>query len=136
MRILKLPQLVKYYSPLLDEEALAVNILFQDYDKFSMNYVFPPPVMIELVLNRIYLPDSVSSDYSVETPTNMASKGSSSFSKASLQVTNQSKIGARPSSINMSSSHILFENNEVKNLRKERNLKIEKLYESGDMYTA
>ena len=47
MRILKLSQLVKYYSPLLDEEALAVNILFQDYDKFSMNYVFPPSVMIE-----------------------------------------------------------------------------------------
>ena len=47
-------QLVNYYSPLLDEEALAVDSLVQDWDKFRLNYVFPPPVMIELVLNRIY----------------------------------------------------------------------------------
>ena len=47
-------QLVKYYSPLLDEEALAVDSLVQDWDKFRVNYVFPPPVMIELVLNRIF----------------------------------------------------------------------------------
>ena len=27
--------------------------MVQDWDRFALNYVFPPPVMVELILNRI-----------------------------------------------------------------------------------
>jgi hypothetical protein len=47
-------QLPLYYAATLDEEALAVDSLVQDWDKFTLNFVFPPLVMVELVLNRIY----------------------------------------------------------------------------------
>ena len=47
-------QLPLYYSPMLDEMALAVDSLVQDWDKFSLNFVFPPLVMVELTLNRIH----------------------------------------------------------------------------------
>lgn len=47
-------QLQMYYAATLDEEAMAVDSLVQDWDRFSLNYVFPPLVMVELVLNRIY----------------------------------------------------------------------------------
>ena len=47
-------QLPLYYSPMKDEMALAVDSLVQDWDKFSLNYVFPPPVMVEPTLNRIH----------------------------------------------------------------------------------
>ena len=50
----KTAQLDRYYSPVQDEGALAVDSLVQDWDRFETNYVFPPPVMMELVLNRIY----------------------------------------------------------------------------------
>jgi hypothetical protein len=47
-------QLPMYYAATLDEEALAVDSLVQDWDMFSLNYVFPPLVMVEPVLNRIF----------------------------------------------------------------------------------
>ena len=47
-------QLPLYYSPMLDENAMAVDSLVQNWDKFVLNFVFPPPVMVELVLNRIH----------------------------------------------------------------------------------
>ena len=50
----KSTQLDRYYSPVQDEGALAVDSLVQNWDKFKKNYVFPPPVMMELVLNRIH----------------------------------------------------------------------------------
>lgn len=59
-------------------------------------------------------PDSVSSGYSLEASINMVSKGSASFSRTSSQTTSQSTVSARPSSINMSSSHTLWEGDEVR----------------------
>ena len=50
----KSAQLDRYYSPVQDEGVLAVDSLVQDWDRFETNYVFPPPVMMELVLNRIH----------------------------------------------------------------------------------
>ena len=47
-------QLPMYYTATLDEEALAVDSLVQNWDRFPLNFVFPPLVMVELVLNRIY----------------------------------------------------------------------------------
>ena len=47
-------QLPLYYAPTQDEEALATDSMVQDWDKFTNNFVFPPPVMMELVLNRIH----------------------------------------------------------------------------------
>ena len=50
-------QLPLYYAATLDEASsskVAVDSLVQDWDRFSLNYVFPPLVMVELVLNRIY----------------------------------------------------------------------------------
>ena len=49
-----LAQLPLYYAPTQDEEVLATDSMVQDWDKFTNNFVFPPPVMMELVLNRIH----------------------------------------------------------------------------------
>lgn len=50
----KSTQLPMYYAATLDEEAEAVDSLVQNWDRFPLNFVFPPLVMVELVLNRIY----------------------------------------------------------------------------------
>ena len=47
----KVPQ---YYSALLDDRALGVDAFTKKWDRFSLSYIFPPPPMVELVLNRIY----------------------------------------------------------------------------------
>ena len=47
-------QLSRYYSPLIEEEALEVDSMVQDWNRFKLNYIFPPPVMLELVLNRVF----------------------------------------------------------------------------------
>ena len=38
-------QLPLNYSPTIDEMAIAGNSLVLDWDKFSLNFVFSPPVM-------------------------------------------------------------------------------------------
>ena len=43
-----------YYSALLDDEALGIDAFTKRWDRFSLSYIFPPPPMVELVLNRIY----------------------------------------------------------------------------------
>ena len=43
-----------YYSALLDDEALGIDAFTKNWDNFSISYIFPPPPMTELVLNRIY----------------------------------------------------------------------------------
>ena len=43
-----------YYSALLDDEALGIDAFTKNWDQFSISYIFPPPPMAELVLNRIY----------------------------------------------------------------------------------
>jgi len=47
-------QCPKYFSALVEEQAAGVDVFTKDWDKFSLAYVFPPPVMVELILNRIY----------------------------------------------------------------------------------
>ena len=43
-----------YFSALLDDEALGIDAFTKNWDQFSISYIFPPPPMAELVLNRIY----------------------------------------------------------------------------------
>ena len=43
-----------YFSATLDERAAGVDCFTQNWDSHSLSYVFPPPVMMELILNRIY----------------------------------------------------------------------------------
>ena len=43
-----------YYSALLDDGALGIDAFTKDWDRFSLSYIFPPPPIVELVLNRIY----------------------------------------------------------------------------------
>ena len=47
-------QVSQYYSALVDERAAGVDAFTQNWDQFQLAYVFPPPVMMELILNRIY----------------------------------------------------------------------------------
>ena len=43
-----------YFSALIDKGALGIDAFTEDWDKFTLAYIFPPPQMVELVLNRIY----------------------------------------------------------------------------------
>ena len=43
-----------YYSALLDDEALGIDAFTKNWDRFNISYIFPPPPMAELDLNRIY----------------------------------------------------------------------------------
>ena len=43
-----------YFSALTDDGALGIDTFTEDWDKFTLAYIFPPPPMVELVLNRIY----------------------------------------------------------------------------------
>ena len=43
-----------YYSALTEDGAEGVDVFTQNWDEFSKLYVFPPPVMMELILNRVY----------------------------------------------------------------------------------
>ena len=47
-------QVPLYYSALLDDGALGIDAFTKDWDRFSLSYIFPPPPIVELVLNRIY----------------------------------------------------------------------------------
>ena len=47
-------QVPLYYSALLDDGALGIDAFTKDWDRFRLSYIFPPPPIVELVLNRIY----------------------------------------------------------------------------------
>ena len=47
-------QVSHYYSALVDKGAAGVDAFTKDWNQFTLAYIFPPPVMMELVLNRIY----------------------------------------------------------------------------------
>ena len=47
-------QVDQYFSALLDNEALGIDAYTKNWDRFTLAYIFPPPPMIELILNRIY----------------------------------------------------------------------------------
>ena len=48
------PQVPVYFSALVDDQAEGVEVFTKNWDTFNLVYVFPPPVMMELILNRIY----------------------------------------------------------------------------------
>ena len=50
----KSKQVQRYYAPLSDEGALAIDAFTQDWDRFILSYIFPHPPMVELILNRIH----------------------------------------------------------------------------------
>ena len=60
-------QVPLYYSALVDEEALGIDAFTKDWDQFTVAYIFPPPPMVELILNRIYQ-CSKNSSFIVITP--------------------------------------------------------------------
>ena len=47
-------QVNQYYSALIDNAAIGIDVFTKDWDRFSLAYVFPPPPMVELILNRIF----------------------------------------------------------------------------------
>ena len=47
-------QVQRYFSPLRDNQAEGIDAFTQDWDRFSLSYIFPPPVMMELIMNRIF----------------------------------------------------------------------------------
>ena len=47
-------QVPLYFSALVETESAGVDVFTRNWDNFSLAYVFPPPVMVELILNRIY----------------------------------------------------------------------------------
>ena len=47
-------QVQRYFSALEDSKATGIDALVKDWNQFSLAYVFPPPVMMELILNRIF----------------------------------------------------------------------------------
>ena len=47
-------QLPRFFSAVQDRRAAAIDSFTEDWNKFSLAYIFPPPQMMELVLNRIY----------------------------------------------------------------------------------
>ena len=47
-------QVDQYFSALLDNGALGIDAFTKDWDQFTLAYIFPPPPMVELILNRIY----------------------------------------------------------------------------------
>ena len=63
----KSAQIGVYFSALVDKEAAGTDALVMDWNRFSKAYVFPPPVMIELILNRIFQCNP-SSEFIVVTP--------------------------------------------------------------------
>ena len=47
-------QTKRYYSALRDNQAEGIDAFTQNWDRFKLAYVFPPVVMVELILNRIF----------------------------------------------------------------------------------
>ena len=47
-------QVPLYYSALVEKESAGTDVFTKNWDNFTLAYVFPPPVMVELILNRIY----------------------------------------------------------------------------------
>ena len=47
-------QVEQYFSALLDNRALGIDAFTKNWNRFMLAYIFPPPPMIELILNRIY----------------------------------------------------------------------------------
>ena len=47
-------KVARYFSATVDEMAAGVDCFTQNWDEHSLSYVFPPPVMMELILNRIH----------------------------------------------------------------------------------
>ena len=45
---------IRVMSAIKDDQAKAIDTLIQDWNKYTLAYVFPPQVMIELILNKIY----------------------------------------------------------------------------------
>ena len=43
-----------YFAALEDDKANALDAFSEDWSRFRLAYIFPPPVMMELILNRIY----------------------------------------------------------------------------------
>ena len=43
-----------HFAALEDNKATALEALTEDWSKFKLAYIFPPPVMMELIQNRIY----------------------------------------------------------------------------------
>merc|ERR1711888_290582 len=43
-----------YYAALADQGALAIDAFTENWDRFKLSYIFPPPPIVELILNRIY----------------------------------------------------------------------------------
>ena len=47
-------QVPKFYSALMESQAEGIDALTKNWNLFSLAYVFPPPPMMELILNRIF----------------------------------------------------------------------------------
>ena len=47
-------QVNNFYSALEEGEAMGIDAFTKDWSVFSLAYVFPPPPMVELILNRIF----------------------------------------------------------------------------------
>lgn len=47
-------QVNQYYSALEEGGAMGIDAFTKDWNRFSLAYVFPPPPMVELILNRIF----------------------------------------------------------------------------------
>ena len=56
-----------YFSALIDDRAMGIDAFTEDWDRFTLAYIFHPPPMVELVLNRIYQ-CSKNSSFIVITP--------------------------------------------------------------------
>ena len=54
-------QVYLYFSTLTDDGPGGIDAFTKDWDRFTLSYIFPPPPMVELVLNRIYQCSSNSS---------------------------------------------------------------------------
>ena len=47
-------QVNQFFSALVDDGAMDIDAFTRDWDQFNLAYVFPPPPMVELILNRIF----------------------------------------------------------------------------------
>ena len=47
-------QIGAYFSALVDQDAAGTDALVMNWNQFSRAYVFPPPVMLELILNKMF----------------------------------------------------------------------------------
>ena len=60
-------QVDQYFSALIADGAMGIDAFTKDWDQFTLAYIFPPPPMVELILNRIYQ-CSKNSSFIVVTP--------------------------------------------------------------------